>query len=262
MKYYVVSDIHGYYRHLINALEEAGFFNDEGEYKLVVCGDLLDRGPEANKTVEFITQLMNEDKLIYILGNHEDLLVQCLHDIVIGGIYSIANGMSYHYFNKTWDTILQLSQMSEAEAYNNPNELVNRVMDSPFYKKLLPNCVNYYETSNYIFTHGWIPCLVDIFNPVVKYQRNPDWRNAEIEAWRSARWFNGMEIACKYNITEPEKTIVCGHWRTSYGHAQFNHSCTESGNDAIHAPFSAKGILAIDSSVAITSTINCVVIED
>ena len=29
MKYYVVSDVHGYYTHLKKALEEAGFFDEK-----------------------------------------------------------------------------------------------------------------------------------------------------------------------------------------------------------------------------------------
>ena len=66
MKYYVVADPHGYYTYLHTALMEAGFFRETEPYKLVVCGDLLDRGEEARKMVEFMEALMAEDELIYI----------------------------------------------------------------------------------------------------------------------------------------------------------------------------------------------------
>ena len=262
MKYYVVSDTHGYYTYLQKALRDAGFFDETEPCKLIVCGDLLDRGNEARELIDFMLKLKDEGRLVYILGNHEDLLVQCLHEIARGGIHEIASGIAHHYRNRTWDTLLQISEMGELDAYRNPNELVRRVMSSPFYRELLPSCIDYYETHRYIFTHGWIPCLMEGFKPFIKYEYNPDWRDASIDEWKKARWLNGMELACKHNIIEPQKNVVCGHWNTSYGHSQISHSCSEWGRDAIFSPFTAEGILAIDASAANSGTINCVVIED
>lgn len=262
MKYYVVSDVHGYYTQLKKALKDAGFFDEREPCVLIVCGDLLDRGPEARPLIRFMLQLMEEGRLIYILGNHEELLVQCLQEIASGGVHEIASGMSHHYNNGTWDSLLQISEMSEMEAYNNPGKLVRRVMHSPLCQKLLATCVDYYETPHFIFTHGWIPCHKEGGSPYAKYRYDPHWREADERAWRRARWFNGMELACRHRVVEPNKTIVCGHWHTSYGHACIHHSCSEWGSGAIFSPFSASGILAIDASTANSSTINCVVIED
>lgn len=47
MNYFVVADVHGYYYELINALNEKGFNPEDENHKLIVCGDLMDRGPEA-----------------------------------------------------------------------------------------------------------------------------------------------------------------------------------------------------------------------
>ena len=176
MKYYVVADVHGYYGLLKQALQEAGFFDETAPCKLVVCGDILDRGPEANETVAFFLELMKKDLLIYILGNHEDLLVQCLQEIARGDSVK-----QHHYLNRTWDSLLQISEMDEMEAYRHPNELIRRVMQSSFYKTLLPACVDYYETPNYIFVHGWIPCFTEGYRPYVKYKYNPDWQNADVQ---------------------------------------------------------------------------------
>ena len=84
MKYYVTADIHGYYTYLKTALEAEGFFDEKELSKLIVCGDLLDRGLEAKELIEFMVQLLEEGRLIYILGNHEELLVQCLQEIARG----------------------------------------------------------------------------------------------------------------------------------------------------------------------------------
>lgn len=257
MKYYVTADIHGYYTYLKTALEAEDFFYEKEPSKLIVCGDLLDRGPEAKKLIDFMVQLLEEGRLIYILGNHEELFVQCLQEIARGDSVK-----SHHYLNRTWDSLLQISEMDEMEAYRHPNELVGRVMQSSFYKELLPSCVDYYETPNYIFTHGWIPCFTEGFRPYVKYEYNSDWRNADIMDWRRARWFNGMELACKHHIIELNKTIVCGHWHASYGHSVIDHKGEEFGETADFSPFYSDGIIALDSCAAGSGKVNCIVIED
>jgi serine/threonine protein phosphatase 1 len=262
MKYYVVSDVHGYYKCLMTALEESGFFAEKEPHKLVVCGDLLDRGDEANALIDFMVKLLEDDKLIYILGNHEEELIKCMQEIADGDVYEIACGMSHHYTNKTWDSLLQIAKMDELNAYNEPRELLRRVRRSPFYKKLLPTCIDYYETPNYIFTHGWIPCSEEGRRPCVDFGYDPNWRDADEMGWYAARWYNGISLACRYKITEPGKTIVCGHWHTSYGHSQINESCSEWGEDADFSPFVSEGIIAIDACTARSKKVNCIVIED
>ncbi len=47
MRYYVVADPHGFFTEMKTALEEKGFFSDAEPHKLIICGDLFDRGAEA-----------------------------------------------------------------------------------------------------------------------------------------------------------------------------------------------------------------------
>ena len=47
MKYYITADVHGFYTELHTALEEAGYFKDPEPHKLIILGDIFDRGPEA-----------------------------------------------------------------------------------------------------------------------------------------------------------------------------------------------------------------------
>ena len=109
MKYYAVADVHGFTTCLRQALEQAGFYEDTEPHKLIMCGDLLDRGTEANQLIEFMIELNQRGELIYILGNHEDLLTKAVHQVVRGGIYEVASPMSHHCLNGTWDTLLQIS---------------------------------------------------------------------------------------------------------------------------------------------------------
>lgn len=58
------------------------------------------------------------------------------------------------------------------------------------------------------------------------------------------------------------KTIVCGHWHCSYGHARYERKCLEFSADADFSPYSAKGIIAIDACTAHSHKMNCLVIND
>lgn len=80
MRYYVISDIHSFYTKLKKTLTEAGFFEDKDPHKLIVCGDLFDRGSEPKELQEFILDLMEKDQVILIRGNHEDIMLDLVSE--------------------------------------------------------------------------------------------------------------------------------------------------------------------------------------
>jgi serine/threonine protein phosphatase 1 len=262
VKYYVISDPHGFCSETKFALREAGYFDDDDEHRLIVVGDLLDRGGEANEIVEF---MMNEDRLgrlIYVVGNHEDLLVDALQSIAKGDIFKVADPSTHHYHNGTWHTILQLSGMEERDAIQNPTELVRRVLDHDFYRHLLYRAVDYYETQNYVFAHGFIPCKAEGFRPVISAQYDPDWRDASPQRWRTARWYNGMEMSYFHGVKIPGKTVVCGHWHASFGHAIIEGRGAEFGAEADFSPLYGDGIIALDACTKVSGRVNCIILED
>lgn len=261
MALFAVADIHGFFDETRAALTEAGFF-DSPENSLVVVGDALDRGKQARETVDFLLGLRREGRLTYIYGNHEELLYKCLQDIASGRVGEIASGFSYHYRNGTWDTLLQLAEMSANEAMLYPNALIEKVKATAYYRELLPAAVDYYETEKYIFCHGWIPLNVEIEDMIANFSYNDNWRNADEAEWHKARWRNGMEMACMHGVREPGKTIVCGHWNSSWGHAHISGICSERGDDAITSPFYADGIIAIDACTARSGRVNCVALGE
>ena len=68
MKYYVTADVHGYFTELKTALAEQGFFEDTEPHKLVILGDLYDRGTEVF--------------LLYCLGSSSDVLSTSTHGVL------------------------------------------------------------------------------------------------------------------------------------------------------------------------------------
>jgi serine/threonine protein phosphatase 1 len=100
MKYYITADPHGYYTILKQALTESGFFSDPDPHKLIILGDLFDRGAEARELQKFVLNLMEEDQIILIKGNHEDLFEQLItEDHGIAYRHHVTNGTLILLFN-------------------------------------------------------------------------------------------------------------------------------------------------------------------
>ncbi len=254
MRYYVVSDIHGYYTEFIKALTDKGYFDYQGDKKIIVCGDLMDRGKEACKVQSFVLDAIERDDIILIRGNHEDLYEKFI-------LKDRCEPTWTHAANGTYSTALQLTGIDDRIAYDQPGILLQAALETPFYH-LIPSMLDYYETEHYIFVHGWIPAIrPDGYHSNDPLQYNPDWRNAPPHEWAAARWVNGMDAVT--TVKEPGKTIVCGHWHCSYGHYMYEYKGTEEcGADSDFSPYYADGIIAIDACTAQSKIVNCIVIDD
>ena len=135
--------------------------------------------------------------------------------------------------------------------------------DNILWNTYIKQCVNYYEIGNYIFVHGWIPTTTSTLRFNIRESYNPRWRESSVEDWNSARWLNGMSMWDKC-IIEPEKTIVCGHWHSSWGHSKLHNKGPEfnTGKEtACFDPFIDRGIIALDGCTAYSSQVNCIVID-
>jgi hypothetical protein len=262
-KFFVSSDVHSAYTPWMEALNEAGFDIDNPDHKIIVCGDLFDRLDESLQVYDFVKDMLEKDKLIYVLGNHESLMEEC-----ITRTYPARHDWS----NGTAKSIIDLAP--HAENFYDACAVVHEKM-----KPLLNKAVNYFETKNYIFVHGWIPLICKDNLPVYYtcnrwFKFNPEWRTAHYSEWEQARWLNGMDMA-RNGFTEPGKTVVCGHWHCSYGHymqamrdavaagnSAFDVDIDEFGETAIWEPYYGNGIIAIDRCTAHTGEVNVLALED
>ncbi len=209
----------------------------------------MDRGKEAKELQDFILQLMDADNLILIKGNHEDVY----EDLV-----TVDKGLPYehHVYNGTYDTALQLTGYEATWAQIQNYDFADAAKRTPYYEKIIPSMIDYYETAHHIFVHGWIPCIADRRTGFSYYS---DWRNVDAFEWKRARWHNGMDAV---QSCMEEKTILCGHWHSSYGHWNYEHKGSEFGDDVVFSPYYGKGIIALDACTAFSNQINVVVLED
>ena len=267
-KYFVTSDVHSYYDELITALDKAGFDKNDKNHFLVICGDLFDRGLKSKSLLNFVQNL--GDRFIYIRGNHEDLLFECVDEIVSRKTIS-----SYHFSNGTVRTIEQLCGLKKDELYFlRREESVNKLV----YNKMRPildwidkKSVDYIEIGDYILVHGWIPNTgdaIDFMGNWIHPKVIPmeEWKDCGNSVWKQARWLNGMEM-WKKGVRIQDKTIIMGHFHSSYGHSHIHQDRKEFPEKnrkdwkKSFEPFVDDGIIAIDSCCAYSGFLNCIVLE-
>ena len=259
MRYYVVADTHGFYTHLTTALEEAGYFADQSPKKLLMLGDLLDRGHENVEMQDFVLDLLQKDAVILVRGNHEDLLEDLVDNL--DHYAELELHATHHYRNRTVHTVCDLARCSVGAMTAIPYQIRSRMRQTPYMRLVMPEMIDYFETEHYVFVHGWVPLtnLAPAGLPS-QFAFDPEWRDATLDRWNKARWYNGMEMAAK-GLLVPGKTVVCGHYHCSWGHHLAGTS-DEYGPSADYSPYYAEGIIAIDACTALSRRVNVLVLDD
>ena len=240
MKYFVCADIHGYFDEWQTALKEKGFDIENSTHKVIICGDLFDRGRKPKQIIDYI--LSHKDKFILIRGNHEDLMQEMID----------RNNSTYQDLsNGTAQTIVDLCPEWHVSKFD-----LKKIVKDTGLQEILDMCIDYFETGKYIFVHGWIPIIENC------YEYDSDWRNVRKDRWGKARWVNPVEMY-RYEIYEPNKTIVCGHWHSSaLWHESNPEKYSEFGESANFEPFVTDKMIALDACTAYSHKVNVVVIED
>ncbi|CCY07950.1 putative uncharacterized protein [Coprobacillus sp. CAG:698] len=238
MRYFVLADPHSYYSIMIKALQEKGFDENDDNHKIILCGDAFDRGTQSIEMFEFIKKMQKKDKLIYIRGNHEDLLdnLLCTMD------------PKYHdLHNGTVNTICQFSEMTLNEVLDNFQYACMKTIKKGIKKYLNDSTIDYYETNNYIFVHGYVTL-------------DEDWKKG---SWSEARWLNGVsQFLSEKRIFN--KTIVCGHYHCNW-YRDRNLNEEEKWKDFSPQEVineNNEKIIAIDACTAFSKQINVLIIDD
>ena len=247
-KFFVMSDIHGFYDEMIKALNEAGFDENNPEHWVITCGDHFDRG---SKPLQVMRYLHNLPRKVLVKGNHEQLLVDCCYR---GQAYShdVSNGTAHTIWNIAY-TPGYIEDFAEMCDY--------ALKRTKFFRDSM---VNYFETKNHIFVHSWIPVINKDGLPAHytrgrNFEFNPNWRNASQKEWSDAMWGNPFDMAARGLL--PDKTIVFGHWHCSTGWAN-KEGYSEFGKDAKFDPYYGDGFIAIDACTAHSGKVNVIIIED
>ena len=263
-KNFICTDTHSFFNETKRALEEAGFEYDNPSHILYILGDMLDRGPSSRELLDYVLGLP-KNRFYYIIGNHDDLFKDLLKEL------KERRGISLHHIsNGTVQTVAQFTGLTEVDLqlgyYNYEKDIVKNKYIRKYIQLLKNRSFDYLETEKYIFVHGWIPNhsnkIVAHRSDNAKHKYREDWRDSTKDEWKSARWDNGMNC-WKQGVVEPDKTIVCGHWNSSWGNYRLHHEGSgEFENDAVFTPFVDKGIIALDGCTAHSGKVNVLVLNE
>jgi len=80
-KYFLIGDIHGCYEEFLELIEGI-----EPDREIVSVGDLVDRGPASEKVLQYFV----DNKLKFVMGNHEDKFLRYLN----GNKVKVAHGLA------------------------------------------------------------------------------------------------------------------------------------------------------------------------
>ena len=229
-KLFVVSDVHGHCTLLQRALAEAGFDKENPEHLLICCGDYFDRGEENVEVLKFFERLKHS---VLLRGNHEDLLLKLLDT---GRI------LPHNYINGTIQTLQNFFGTRAIDPSTNTVDFTGKTRTVDRLCEFIGETLDYFETENYVFVHGWIPC--------------ENYAEATPEQWEEARW---LKWSTQYTGEPPipGKTLVCGHYPVFFA-VQFDPDRTLRSTEI----FYGNGLCAIDAGTYDSGCINVLVLED
>lgn len=250
-KIFAISDIHGFYTEMIESLKESGYDEDNPKHLLIVCGDKFDRGKESVKVFQYLKRLMDKNKAIILRGNHLAFIENFLEGSNDPFNY-INNGLNEtiaDFWHRTapfesWCALEGNCELS-IENYSKWAEIARKDINKE-YPELLPwikSLPYYYETDNYIFTHGMIDgqCF--------------DWHNPNI-SWYECTWAKPRDF--NNSIVNTDKKVVVGHincglLRSLYGYDENDNSIFERPDGKV---------IGLDTCTVLTHKVNVLVLED
>ena len=195
---FAVSDVHGHYTQLKEALDRAGYCPDNPNHLLVCCGDYFDRGSENLRVLKYFDYL---ERKVLLRGNHEDMLLK---------LFRTGQLAPHHYTNGTLASVLEFFGRYSVDGlgridFSGRTRMLDRITD------FILETGDYFETEHYIFTHGWLPTMPDVSGLVI----DPHWRRATPERWGAARRAKWTEMYPQCGRL-PDHTLVCGHVPTFF----------------------------------------------
>ena len=105
---YLISDIHGHYNKFRTMLRKINF--DRKNDHMIVMGDVLDRGPNSYKLIEYIKNYMEDGSMEILLGNHELFAARYIEGKLEKELYG-------DYGGKEMITIIEEMKDSEKEEF-------------------------------------------------------------------------------------------------------------------------------------------------
>jgi len=149
----IVGDVAGRYTELMELFDQAR--DILGEYKTIIVGDLVDRGPDSDKIIQFLIDYQDEKGIISLMGNHEHMFLDYVTRHAAG------KSIYYHYYYGA--PFLQNGGKATLKSYTDEN---GECLIPKEHISFLRNLPTYYEHKDkrgkFIVTHAPINPVYDI----------------------------------------------------------------------------------------------------
>lgn len=179
--YFVIGDVHGCLDKLEELLKQ---WNPEKE-KLIILGDLIDRGPNSLGVIRKAMELKEKHGAVILMGNHDGAFIDWLEDEDMD---------SEFYFDIGGDATVD-SFFGEYTARKNFQHITKSLIKEKFQDEItfLKEMPLYYETPHVIFVHAGVNLLL------------ADWKNSKESD------FYLIRERFHHTQNETGKYIVFGH---------------------------------------------------
>ena len=197
MNTFVIGDIHGGLRALIQILEKAQISNED---QLIFLGDYVDGWSESPELINYLIELSKTQKCIFIRGNHDQLFLDYLET----GNQKIDEGMWFKHGGKA--TVL---------AYKNVSQEI--IFKHILFLKSLQDY--YIDDQNRLFIHAGFTNLSGVnyeYFPKMYYWDRTLWETAlsfdekisELSPYYPKRFLNYKEIFIGHTPTTRINSLV------------------------------------------------------
>lgn len=189
MRTLVIGDIHSGFKALQQVLDRAKVSTSD---RLIFLGDYVDGWSEAVETVNFLIELDETHKCIFLRGNHDELCLEWLADDDV---------------NETW---LQHGGQSTMDSYLNADE-----SDSDIHIMFYENLTNYYlDEERRLFLHAGFTNLKGVAHEY--YQKT--------FYWDRTLWEMALSLDLDLTIDSPYYPKRLVHYPEIYiGHTPVTH---------------------------------------
>lgn len=182
---FVLGDIHGAYRALIQVFKKSDF--NLSLDKLIFLGDLVDGYSQSKECIDLLKQVKN---LIMIMGNHDEMAL------------TYYRGRDHYLIGKSEKIWLNQGGISTIKSLGEKKHIDEK------YLAFLEKGLRYYEYENNIFAHAEVPKIINGKSKEILENTSP-----ELFAWNRDMVFSA------YQNKEDRKWSWGNEWGTIYvGH--------------------------------------------
>lgn len=169
---YAIGDIHGRFdllqKLMSDIFEDVKTLPEGTKVTLIFLGDYIDRGLQSKQVIDyFLSDALSDFELVFLMGNHEQALLQFENDATFGSNWAAYGGSEtlFSYGFAPPPATLQSSQSGTGEYASWATVWNNFRVHMPkdhitFFRELLP----YYVIGDYVFVHAGMRPEVSLEN--------------------------------------------------------------------------------------------------